>query len=105
MSDEEPLLLGLIKGWRGVAKIAKLPVEPPVAIVKKPRLVKLGPVDPGVRKGRGFSLGELKAVGLDAKKARKLGLYVDTRRKSTHEWNVKALREYLEKLESAGIKV
>ncbi|MCE4611498.1 MAG: 50S ribosomal protein L13e [Desulfurococcales archaeon] len=85
----------------------KLPegIEPPVAIVKKPRLRKMGPIDPGTRPGRGFSLGELKAVGLDPKRAMKLGLYVDKRRRSVHEWNVEALREFLEKLRKAGVKV
>ncbi|BAA79507.1 50S ribosomal protein L13e [Aeropyrum pernix K1] len=80
-------------------------VEPPKAIVKKPRLVKLGPVDPGVRRGRGFSLGELAEAGLDAKKARKLGLHVDTRRRTVHPWNVEALKKYIERLREAGVEV
>jgi len=77
-------------------------LRPPVAVVKKPRLRKLGPVDPGTRKGRGFSLGELREAGLTPEKARKLGIYVDKRRKTVHPWNVEALRDYLKKLEKAG---
>jgi len=77
-------------------------LKPPVAIVKKPRLRKLGPVDPGTRKGRGFSLGELREAGLTPEKARKLGIYVDKRRKTVHPWNVEALKDYLKKLEKAG---
>lgn len=80
-------------------------VEPPKAIVKKPRLRKLGPIEPGLREGRGFSLGELKAVGLDPKRAMKLGIYVDKRRKTVHEWNVEALKEFISKLKKAGVKV
>ena len=79
--------------------------EPPVAIVKKPRLVKHGPVDPGTRPGRGFSLGELREAGLTPEKARKLGIYVDKRRKTVHEWNVKALKDYVERLRALGVKV
>lgn len=88
-------------------KRIKLPegVTPPKAIVKRPRLRKLGPIDPGLREGRGFSLGELEEAGLDPKKAMKLGLYVDRRRRSVHEWNVKALKEFIEKLRAAGVKV
>ncbi len=75
--------------------------QPPVAIVKKPRLRKHGPIDPGTRKGRGFSLGELREAGLTPEKAKKLGIYVDKRRKSVHPWNVEALRDYLKKLGEA----
>ncbi len=75
-------------------------LQPPYAIVKKPHLVKKGPVDLGIRRGRGFSIKELEAVGLTVKQARRLGLYVDTRRKTAHEWNIKALREYLGKVKA-----
>ncbi len=77
-------------------------IKPPVAIVKKPRLRKLGPVDPGTRRGRGFSLGELKEAGLTPQLARKLGIYVDKRRKTVHPWNVEALKDYIRRLREAG---
>ncbi len=73
-------------------------LQPPVAIVKKPRLVKLGPVDPGMRRGRGFSLGELKEAGFTVEEARRLGIYVDRRRRSVHPWNVEALKDFRKKL-------
>jgi len=81
---------------------ARLPdeLEPPVALVKRPRLRKQGPVDPGLRPGRGFSLGELREVGLTSEEARRLGLHVDKRRRTVHPWNVEALRNYLEKIKS-----
>lgn len=73
-------------------------VEPPRAIVKKPRLLKYGGADPGLREGRGFSVGELRAVGLTVEEARRLGLYVDVRRKTVWEWNVERLRKFLEEI-------
>jgi len=72
--------------------------EPPKPIVQMP-LHKELPIK--TRVGRGFSIPELKAVGLDVKKARKLGLRVDERRDTCHEENVKALREFLEKMRQA----
>jgi large subunit ribosomal protein L13e len=43
------------------------------------------------RVGRGFSLGELERAGISIEEAKKLGIYIDRRRKSVHEWNVNAL--------------
>lgn len=69
--------------------------------IKVPESVVKVPLRKGLptktRVGRGFSLPELKAVGLDIKKSRKLGLKVDERRDSCHEENVKLLKEFLEK--------
>jgi large subunit ribosomal protein L13e len=69
-------------------------IEVPRPIVQAPLRKEL-PVK--LRTGRGFSVPELNAVGLDVKKARKLGLKVDERRDSCHEENVKALKEFLAK--------
>lgn len=41
--------------------------------------------------GRGFSLGELERAGISASEARRLGIYIDRRRRTVHEWNVEAL--------------
>lgn len=48
------------------------------------------------QKGRGFSRGELRLVGLTAWSAQRIGLSVDLRRSSTHEENVAVLKAYLE---------
>ncbi len=71
--------------------------ERPVAIVLSPVLRKDAGKEPKMRKGRGFSKGELEAVGLDFKKALKMGIPIDKRRKTVHEWNIQTLREWLEK--------
>jgi len=47
------------------------------------------------RLGKGFSLGELKGVNLSLKQALKLEIPVDSRRKTVHEENVKALKKFL----------
>ena len=49
---------------------------------------------PRMRKGKGFSLGEIKKAGLTAREARRLGIVVDKLRKTSHPMNVQALKEY-----------
>ena len=49
------------------------------------------------RKGKGFSRGELKEVGLSLKQALKLRIQIDARRSSKHGENVKTLKTYLSK--------
>lgn len=46
--------------------------------------------------GKGFSLGELKKAKLDLKKALKLGIPVDPRRRTAHQVNVETLNNLLE---------
>jgi len=73
--------------------------ERPVPIVKVPKLIKYGGVPPREYKvGKGFSIGEIKALGLSIREARLLGIYVDERRRSVHEENIKRLREYLRRV-------
>jgi len=49
------------------------------------------------RKGKGFSRGELKEVGISLKQALKLGIQIDPRRSTKHGENVKTLKTYLSK--------
>ncbi|MET1101913.1 MAG: 50S ribosomal protein L13e [Pyrodictiaceae archaeon] len=70
----------------------------PRATVKKPRLLKHGIIDLGVRMGKGFSISELEEVGLSLEDAKRIGLPIDARRRSKWEWNVRALKTFLEKL-------
>ena len=48
------------------------------------------------RKGKGFSLEELKQAGIDVATARKLGIPVDKRRRTCHPENVELLKQFLE---------
>jgi large subunit ribosomal protein L13e len=56
------------------------------------------------RLGKGFSLGELKGVNLSLKQALKLEIPVDSRRKTVHEENIKALKKFLAAKEAAKPK-
>jgi large subunit ribosomal protein L13e len=50
-----------------------------------------------LRSGRGFSREELKDAGIDFQKALKMRLPIDLRRKTKHQENVSALKEFLQK--------
>lgn len=52
-------------------------------------------LDGHIRIGRGFSRSELSHVGLDKRKARKLSIPVDERRKTAYIENIQKLREFL----------
>ncbi len=77
-------------------------VKVPKPLVRKQRLIRNKGVITGLREGRGFSLGELKAVGLSTDEAKKLSIPIDRRRRSTHEWNIKILQEYLAGTKTRG---
>ncbi|MEM1531977.1 MAG: ribosomal protein L13e [Nitrososphaerota archaeon] len=47
------------------------------------------------RKGRGFSINELREAGITIQYAKKLGIYVDKRRKSCRKDNVETLKMLL----------
>ncbi len=57
------------------------------------------------REGRGFSVAEVQAAGLNPGEAQILGIPVDLRRKSTHEENVEILKEYIKSAKENEIKV
>ena len=58
-----------------------------------------------VREGRGFSVAEVQAAGLNPGEAQILGIPVDLRRKSTHEENVEILKEFIKSAKENDIKV
>lgn len=47
--------------------------------------------------GKGFSPNELNAAGISKQQARKAGLPVDMRRKTSHEENVEAIKAHSKK--------
>lgn len=58
-----------------------------------------------IREGKGFSLKELNAVELTAGKAKRMGIPVDTRRKTSHEENIDYLKEFLEDSKELNLSV
>jgi ribosomal protein L13E len=59
----------------------------------KPKVFKKGGKQ---RYGKGFSREELKKAGLSFKQALKLGLPIDSKRRTTHEENVEVIKTFLE---------
>ena len=96
-----PLFLSpLLRPLGRAMKDEKLRLPGPV--VRRPRLVRHGGVDPGLKSGRGFSLAELEEAGLTLGEAKALGIRIDKRRKNKHPWNVEALKRFVEEL---GLKM
>ncbi|RLE74717.1 MAG: hypothetical protein DRJ56_06935 [Thermoprotei archaeon] len=80
-------------------------VPPPPPIVKVPVLIRHHGVPPKRYKvGRGYSVAEVKALGLTIREARKLGIYVDERRDTCYEDNVKRLAEWLDRVRRGEIR-
>ncbi|MBS7251715.1 MAG: ribosomal protein L13e [Candidatus Freyarchaeota archaeon] len=50
------------------------------------------------RAGRGFSLGEISGAGLSVHEARRLSLRIDRRRKTTHEFNIDAIKTHIKEM-------
>lgn len=59
----------------------------------KPKIFKK---DGKQRHGKGFSREELKKAGLSLKEALKSGIPIDSRRRTTHEDNIEAVKALLE---------
>lgn len=49
------------------------------------------------RLGKGFSREELKKAGIGLKEALKLGVPIDSRRRTAHQENVEAIKSFLER--------
>ncbi len=58
------------------------------------------PKDLRPKRGRGFTKSEIRAADLTVKDARDMGLMVDLRRKTLHEANVEALKQYVTEMEA-----
>lgn len=71
-------------------------VPPPSPLVKQPRRTSLGQLTVSWRRGRGFSIGEVRAAGLTVREARLLGIPVDEMRKTVWEANVSSLKLWLD---------
>lgn len=54
------------------------------------------------RRGRGFSLKELKDAGVSQEDARWMAIPIDTRRKTQYAENVTALKEYMKRIKKLG---
>lgn len=83
---------------RKAAKVAPKPIDTLKPVVRAPTIK----YNRKVRAGRGFTLAEIKAVGLTPKYARTIGISVDHRRQNksqeTFDANVLRLKEYKSKL-------
>lgn len=73
-------------------------MEKPKIVVQSPQVGVKKQKGGFLRRGRGFSLGEIKEVNSNIGLMRMLGLPVDTRRKSIRSENVEQLKAWFEKV-------
>ena len=59
-----------------------------------PKVLRRGVIPTSRRGGRGFSRGELTEACLNVADAMQLGLSIDVRRSSIHQWNVDVLKDF-----------
>lgn len=57
-----------------------------------------------IREGRGFSIEELKELGLNIGEARRLGIPVDERRSTSYEENIERLKNWIAEAEKTGFR-
>ncbi len=84
-----------------MSQVMQPPVlSPPEPLVKRPRLISSGGVLGNEwRVGRGgYSIGEVKAVGLTVDEARLLGIRIDINRDTVWDINVQRLKDWLSKI-------
>jgi large subunit ribosomal protein L13e len=62
------------------------------------------PKDRRPKKGRGFSIAEVKEAGISIRQARDMGLIVDLRRKTCHQENIEVLKQYAADLQKAIVE-
>ncbi|MFB0557647.1 MAG: ribosomal protein L13e [Candidatus Bathyarchaeia archaeon] len=65
-------------------------------------IVKRGAI---VKTGKGFSINELREVGLNVGEARHLGVPVDQRRSTSYPENVESLKDWIEEASREGFRV
>jgi large subunit ribosomal protein L13e len=71
-------------------------IEVPPPKVKRPVIVRYKGIERGFRVGRGYSIGEIRAAGLNLKLAKYLNIPIDPRRRSIHNENVESLKKFIE---------
>ncbi len=57
------------------------------------------------RRGRGFSRHEIEEAGLAIDEARRMGLIVDVRRKTSYDENIEVIKQYINDLEEFAAEV
>ena len=78
---------------RGLGRARRLPEETRNSMMSaKPKVFKKGGKQ---RCGKGFSGEELKKAGLSFKDALRLGIPIDSKRRTAHEENVEVIKSFL----------